>query len=349
MPNAFSLELNTSSRKFGVDQFEDETPKSNNQIRKLPDVHLPHYIAIVSSNGEFNNAFIHKTTNTTQTKDKNKQARDKNKQAEDESKQTKDESKQTIAPRQTSSVKNVAENISGDSAVAVNSAAAAAGSDNDTSNTTTHFCEVYNKKLYDIVKMYRIQIQKMDNISSANTDPQKYFCRAFSNLMLMEENTETPNKTYIANAKSDIKKAIAANKLVTEVFKIDIIEDRFLTAIFEKYNQITAKNMDDEQKALIADAIKQPQLLALKQHLDERYGEIDEYGETSRPETIDLTPYYTKNQLPLLNSITDPNGDVETQTQVLHNFRVTEDERTSAETGIDEILEVIQGLDVNEK
>ena len=218
-------------------------------------------------------------------------------------------------------------------------------------NGTGKFCEVYDRKIYDIVKMYTIQINKMNSISpSVNLDPQKYFCRAFSNVMLMEEGTQTPNAIYIATAKSDIKKAIESNKFVTGVFKIDIIEDRFLTAIFEKYNQIATKGMDDEQKALVANAITQSGLLALKQQVDNKYNEIDEYAGTSGTlqdkEGTDLTPYYSKNQLPLLSSITDVNGGDAEQTQTLRNFRVTEDEMNTTEVKIDEMLEVIQGFDM---
>lgn len=313
----------------------DSSMPSNYPIRKLPDVTTPKHI-VIKEDGKANEYNEKKQKRLNSTKKKNTKKDDILIQREKEEIEKEKIEKENIDVEIETSM--------------VSTASTAVGGDNS-ANGTGKFCEVYDRKIYDIVKMYTIQINKMNSISpSVNLDPQKYFCRAFSNVMLMEEGTQTPNAMYIANAKSDIKKAIEANKLVTGVFKIDTIEDRFLTAIFEKYNQIVTKGMDNEQKALVANAITQSNLLALKQKVDDKYNEIDEAAGTTgtlqSKEGADLTPYYTKNQLPLLNSITNVNGDVAEQTQILRNFRVTEDEMNTTEVRIDEMLEVIQGLDV---
>ena len=48
-----------------------------------------------------------------------------------------------------------------------------------------------------------------------------------------------------------------------------------------------------------------------------------------------------KNQLPLLNSIKNPNGDIKTETQTLRNFRVSEEEMNKTEAQLDDVLNVI--------
>jgi hypothetical protein len=321
---------------YALSDGESNSIPANHTIRKLPDIQTPRHI-IMKGDEKANkyNEKKKKRDDSTKKKDAKKDDTLIKKEKEEIEKEKVEKENNDIERIEISTVSTANSAVGGDSSA----------------NGTGKFCEVYDRKIYDIVKMYTIQINKMNSISpSVNLDPQKYFCRAFSNVMLMEEGTQTPNAIYIATAKSDIKKAIESNKFVTGVFKIDIIEDRFLTAIFEKYNQIATKGMDDEQKALVANAITQSGLLALKQQVDNKYNEIDEYAGTSGTlqdkEGTDLTPYYSKNQLPLLSSITDVNGGDAEQTQTLRNFRVTEDEMNTTEVKIDEMLEVIQGFDM---
>ena len=215
-------------------------------------------------------------------------------------------------------------------------------------NQDEKFCNVYTS---NIVQNYKIQIQRMSDSLTGNLAPQAYLCRGFSNVMLINENTETSDATYIANAKSDIKLAISENKTAVGEFKIDTIDDDILTAIFSKYEEIATKGMDAEQRQLIADSIE-PQLLALQKQINENYSFVDEQagtvGELKDKETadLDLSSYVdgyqlSKNPLPLLNSIKNPNGDIKTETQTLRNFRVSEEEMDQSEAQLNDILSVI--------
>jgi hypothetical protein len=216
-------------------------------------------------------------------------------------------------------------------------------------NDSNKFCNVYTS---NITTNYKTQIQKMSNSLTGNLASQAYFCRGFSNVMLINENTGISDATYIANAKSDIKSAITANKNVPETFKINTIDDNILTEIFRKYGEVTTKGMDTEQRQLIVDSIKEPQLLALQKQINENYGFVDEQvntvGDLKDKETanLDLSSYVegyqlSKNQMPLLNSIKNPNGDIKIETQTLRNFRVSEEEMNKTEAQLDDVLNVL--------
>jgi hypothetical protein len=220
---------------------------------------------------------------------------------------------------------------------------------NNNNNDNNKFCNVYTS---NITTNYKTQIQKMSSSLTGNLAPQAYLCRGFSNVMLINENTGISDATYIANAKSDIKLAISKNKTAVGEFKIDTIDDDMLTAIFSKYGEIATKGMDAEQRQLIADSIKEPQLLALQKQINENYSFVDEQagtvGELKDKETVnlDLSSYVdgyqlSKNPLPLLNSIKNPNGDIKTETQTLRNFRVSEEEMNKSEAQLDDVLNVI--------
>jgi len=216
-------------------------------------------------------------------------------------------------------------------------------------NDNNKFCNVYTG---NIATNYKTQIQKMSSSLTGNLASQAYFCRSFSNVMLINENTGISDATYIANAKSDIKSAITANKNVPETFKINTIDDNILTEIFRKYGEVATKGMDTEQRQLIVDSIKEPQLLALQKQINENYGFVDEQvntvGDLKDKETanLDLSSYVegyqlSKNQMPLLNSIKNPSGDIKIETQTLRNFRVSEEEMNKTEAQLDDVLNVL--------
>ncbi|MFT4967306.1 MAG: hypothetical protein ACI9CD_000307 [Candidatus Deianiraeaceae bacterium] len=224
--------------------------------------------------------------------------------------------------------------------------------------SVTKFCSVFDPATYtNFVQLYKVQIKKMDAVSyTGNIAPQKFFCRGFSNIMLIDEGTTTPNKTYILNAKSDIKEAIAVNKLVDDNFKIGLIEDHFLSAIFTKYSEVATKGMTDEQKTLIANAITGSSLQALQAQVNSTYGSIDEQAGTvdtlANKALTDLNPEYTSNPLPLLLSIQNPSRTdqdaIAEETATLRNIRVTEQEMNATELSLDGFLDALLQFEADE-
>lgn len=211
------------------------------------------------------------------------------------------------------------------------------------------FCQVYDRKTHNVVQMYQLQIKKMDAISAKNLAPQKYLCRAFSNVMLINEGTKRTDAEYIKTAKNDIKKAIEANKNATGRYKIDTIDDLLLTNMLNKYNEIILKGMPKEEQDEIMDNLKADNLRALQKQINEYYGEIDgaayTVGDLKSKEDADLTPYYKSNPLKLLNSVQDTNGDVAEQTKALRSFRATETEKDQTEVKLEEMLDTMTMLE----
>ena len=210
------------------------------------------------------------------------------------------------------------------------------------------FCNIYSKELYDVKLMYETQIKKMLSISNTSTNilPQKYLCLAISRIMLINENTTLSNSSLITEAKTDIKTAINYNKQVEGVYKIDIIEGRFLNAIFSKYNEIVLDGMSEEDRQIIVKATSQAELQKLTAQMSEYYGYINNLHQldVSNAENANLSPHYTANPLAMFNEV-DLNGDIETQTQAIRSLRATEEEMNYAEFKIDEMLNVILDLE----
>ncbi len=212
------------------------------------------------------------------------------------------------------------------------------------------FCSAFPNTSANIVQLYEAQIKKMDaEILSGGSTPMHFFCRSFSNVMLIDESTAIPNKTYITNAKSDIKQAITANNTAKGSDKIGLIEDRFLSAIFTKYSEVATKGMTDEQKTLIANAITGSSLQALQAQVNSTYGLIDEQAGTvdtlANKALTDLNPEYTSNPLPLLLSIQNPSRTdqdaIAEETATLRNIRVTEQEMNATELRLDGFLDAL--------
>lgn len=233
-------------------------------------------------------------------------------------------------------------------------ASGGASGGSDASRQNEPFCKIYDKNLYDVVLMYKSQIEKMTSISdqtSPQMAPQKYLCRAFSNVMLIDEGTSIHNETYIQNAKKDVKTAIEKNKHVGVPFRIKEIDDKMLSEIFRKYGEVITKGMSDEDRQIVSDAINERNLHMLKNQVNENYGQIDSIagteGSLKQKENADLSPYYTPEINDILKKINDinPNGDTQTETEALRSMRVTEDGMNTGEARIDDMLDAILLID----
>lgn len=224
-------------------------------------------------------------------------------------------------------------------------------------NPNQPFCQIYDKKHYNVILMYEAQIKKMTAIhdeSNLNITPKKYLCRAFSNVMLINEGASLSDTTYIQNAKSDIKKAIEKNDTVATQYKIDLIEDKMLTEIFRKYNEVITKDMNNDDMLAISSAIDENSLRDLQVVSNEKYDFLDEIAETNTitdKTNSDFSPYYTQDINTMLKDFAaiNPNGNINEETAKLRSLRITKEGRDYGESRIDDMLDAILMLEDGER
>ena len=213
--------------------------------------------------------------------------------------------------------------------------------------STAQVCNTYelpNKYTLYIAQIATMNTKILDSTTPLLTKAHSYLCLGFTNIMLLDSGIAS-NENYIANAKMNIKGAIAANKMLTSSEQIDEIDDIInLDALFAKYNTIATKGMTDEDKALTQRAISEDGLRELKLSLETNNSDIEEYAQTSQylsdDQKKEIASAYSTN------SIADVNGDEKTQTAKFFNksSRATEKQMNETEVSLQDLLDAIMAL-----
>jgi len=214
-------------------------------------------------------------------------------------------------------------------------------------SSTAQVCNTYelpNKYTLYIAQIATMNTKILDSTTPLLTKAHSYLCLGFTNIMLLDSGIAS-NENYIANAKMNIKGAIAANKMLTSSEQIDEIDDIInLDALFAKYNTIATKGMTDEDKALTQRAISEDGLRELKLSLETNNSDIEEYAQTSQylsdDQKKEIASAYSTN------SIADVNGDEKTQTAKFFNksSRATEKQMNETEVSLQDLLDAIVAL-----
>ncbi len=209
-------------------------------------------------------------------------------------------------------------------------------------------CNVYTGS--NQYSLYSSQIITMNSkiLQSTSTEKVKaYLCRGFTNIMMLESGINT-NAGYIANAKNDIKSAIAVNSTLPFAQQVDEIDDIInIDALFQKCGELSTKGMTNEDKALAQYSISQQGLNELKTSLNTHYTELEDVSEVSQylteAQKADIATAYGNN------SIADPNGDEKVQTAKLTNktTRATAQQGLDSETNLQDFLDAILDLQKN--
>lgn len=226
-------------------------------------------------------------------------------------------------------------------------------------------CEMYQTNK---ATRYLQQLTKYKRIgTSGKKVVQDYFCRAFTNIMLLGEGTTVANAVYIASAKADIQTAIEKNSTLSGEEKITELEDEFVIEIFNKYNQFVTKDMTAEQLALINSAVSQENLQALKAQMEDNIALVNESIEANNGIIGSITPEdslrienmpdvaelnnigYGQNALQNITNIQgitmNPNLLEEEKKQMLLNGdRMTQLEAKGVEATLESMLKIIEEL-----
>ena len=124
------------------------------------------------------------------------------------------------------------------------------GNSNNNTPVGTEMCSTYTGS--NQYSLYSSQIITMNDkiLKSTSTEKVKaYLCRGFTNVMMLESGIGT-NAGYIANAKNDIKSAIAVNSTLPFAQQVDEIDGIIsIDALFQKYGEIATKGMTNEDRA----------------------------------------------------------------------------------------------------
>jgi hypothetical protein len=150
------------------------------------------------------------------------------------------------------------------------------GNSNNNTPVGTEMCSTYTGS--NQYSLYSSQIITMNDkiLKSTSTEKVKaYLCRGFTNVMMLESGIGT-NAGYIANAKNDIKSAIAVNSTLPFAQQVDEIDGIIsIDALFQKYGEIATKGMTNEDRALAQYAISQQGLNELKTSLETNSAELE--------------------------------------------------------------------------
>ncbi len=209
-------------------------------------------------------------------------------------------------------------------------------------------CTVY--KDANKYSMYSVQIIMMNDkvLKYAATEKVKaYLCRGFTNVMMLESGINT-NASYIANAKNDIKSAIALNTSLPVTQQIDEIDGIIdIDALFQKYGEIATKGMTNDDKALAQYAISEKGLSELKTSLEANSSDIEHAMGVSEyltdKQKADIAVAYGKN------TVVDPYGDPKVQTASImsKDNRATIQQGLDAEANLQDLLDAIIDLQKN--
>ena len=209
-------------------------------------------------------------------------------------------------------------------------------------------CTVYKDE--NKYSMYAVQIIMMNDkvLKYVSTEKVKaYLCRGFTNIMMIDSGINA-NANYIANAKNDIKSAIALNTSLPVTQQIDEIDGIIdIDTLFQKYGEIVTNGMTDDDKSLAQYAISEQGLSELKTSLETNYSDI-EYA-------AGISTYFTDAQKAEIavaygkNSVADPYGDPKVQTAsiISKDNRATVQNGLDAEANLQDLLDAILDLQKN--